>query len=210
MKISPSLVCPPLYGLYKAWCSTLHYNESGREEIDALWARKEPMVFALWHDELFPLMHVKRDLAIVTVVSQSQDGEYLAGVLSRLGLHTARGSSSRGGVKALLQASRMMRNQGLCGCITVDGPRGPRHKVKEGAIFLAQRTPAHVVPVRILMANSKKFEKAWDKFQLPLPFSDIHIHYGKPYTLEANSLEAEEVTREVGVLQNKLDALGKA
>lgn len=181
MRVSPALVAPPLCGLYTAWCATLRYTESGREAVDALWRERTPMVFTLWHDELFPLMHIRRDLKIVTVVSQSRDGELLARVMQRLGVRTARGSSSRGGVGALVGAARLMRREGLCGCVTVDGPRGPRHKVKPGAIFLAQRARALIVPVRIFMDRAKVFERAWDRFQVPLPFSGVRVVYGAPY-----------------------------
>ncbi len=209
MKFSPAFVCPVLYRIYSVWCSTLRYREDGRQAVDVLWQKKIPMVFALWHDELFPLMHVKRSLEIVTVVSQSRDGEYLAGVLTRLGLYTARGSSSRGGVNALLQSAKMMRKYGLAACITVDGPRGPRHQAKEGAIFLAQHISAYIVPVRIHMSRAKVLTKSWDKFQIPLPFSKIQITYGLPYqptaTSDANKgLAPDETT----ILQNKLMALG--
>jgi lysophospholipid acyltransferase (LPLAT)-like uncharacterized protein len=183
VKLPPALIAPPLYGLYKAWCATLRYDIAGRQAVDDLWHARTPMVFALWHDELFPLMHVRGDLEIVTVVSQSRDGEYLAQVLQRLGLRTARGSSSRGGVKALIGAARQMRKEGLCGCVTVDGPRGPRHKVKPGAIFLAQRAQAPIVPIRIFMERAKVFERAWDRFQLPLPFSRVRVVFGEPYRL---------------------------
>lgn len=203
MKLPPSIICPPLLGLYRLWCRTLRYTEAGRETVDALWQTRNPMVFALWHDELFPLMHMKRDLEIVTVVSQSNDGEYLARVLQGLGLRTARGSSSRGGVKALLQAARMMRKEGLCGCVTVDGPRGPRHRAKEGALFLAHRANAHVVPVRIFMERVKVFERAWDKFQLPLPGSRVHVVYGEPYLIGDAPLEGDLLSTE----RTKLEAL---
>lgn len=206
MKISPSLLSAPLYWLYRLWCASLRYTEEGREQVDTLWNRKEPMVFALWHDELFAFMHVKRNLDIVTVVSQSQDGELLAQVLEKLGLHTARGSSSRGGVKALLKAVRMMRT-GLCGCITVDGPRGPRHEVKEGAVFLAHRTPAHIVPMRVEFSSRWVFSKAWDKFQLPKPFSRVRIIFGEPYRIPEEALTAEQIHSECQKLEVSLKGL---
>lgn len=207
MKLPPSLICPPLLALYRVWCHTLSFTEEGRGPVDLLWEQRKPMVFALWHDELFPLMHVRRNLDIVTVVSQSRDGEYLARVLQGLGLYTARGSSSRGGVKALLQAARMMRKQGLCGCVTVDGPRGPRHKVKEGALFLAHRANAHVVPVRLFMSKTKIFDKAWDRFQLPLPGSDVRIIFGEPYRLEDDPLETARLEWERKKLEAKLEGI---
>jgi lysophospholipid acyltransferase (LPLAT)-like uncharacterized protein len=151
-------------------------------------------------------MHVRRNLRIVTIVSQSNDGEYLARLLQALGLKTARGSSSRGGLKALLYASRLMQRENYNGCITVDGPRGPRHKVKPGAIILAFRTPAHVIPIRLFPHRAKKF-RSWDRFQLPLPFSKVDIVFGTPYLLSANELTPGELERECLELEQRLHAL---
>lgn len=207
MRIPASFVSPLLYQLTKLWFHSLQYTEEGREAVDDLFhTQKTPPVFALWHDELFPLLHLVRDLQVVTVVSQSNDGELLAQVLGRLGFATARGSSSRGGVKALLKASRLMR-KGYCGAVSVDGPRGPRHKVKEGAIFLANRTPAKIVPTRVFMSNAKVFEKAWDKFQLPYPFSSVRIVFGEPYAVSEGKLDTETMAMECAKLKVKLEEL---
>lgn len=146
-------------------------------------------MFCLWHDELFPLMRVKRQLDIVTVVSPSYDGELLTRVLNKLGLRTVRGSSSRGGVGALLGAAKMMDKDNIHACVTVDGPRGPRHKAKTGALFLAHHADAHVMPVRIIMKKSFCFG-SWDRFQLPLPFSRVLVRFGEPWKV------TDEKTRE--------------
>lgn len=206
MNIPPGLIAPVVTVLYRLWCSTLRIRETGREVVDAMEAAGKPMVFALWHDELFALMHVRRTLRIVTVVSRSRDGEYLARLLQKLKLKTARGSSSRGGVAALLQASRVMRKERYNGCITVDGPRGPRHVAKQGAIVLAFRASAHVVPVRLFLARAKVFS-SWDRFQLPLPFSRVDIVFGTPYPLSATELSAAELDRERLVLESRLRSL---
>lgn len=200
----PWLIAPVVGSFYRLWCRTLRFSEEGRSTIDTLWAQKQPLVFALWHDELYPLIYMKKNLEIIAVVSQSRDGEYLARLLEALGVRTARGSSSRGGVKALLQMSKLMRTEGYCACITVDGPRGPRHHAKEGAVFLAHKAHAPIVPIRITMNNVKIFNRAWDKFQLPLPFSSVHIHYGTPYCVEHESLNAEILELERCKLQEKL------
>ena len=153
----------PVYWLYRLWCRSLRYTEINRAAIENTTDQGRPVVLSLWHDELFPLIYLKRRLNIIALVSQSDDGDLLAGVLERMGLETARGSSSRGGVKALLAAARRMRESGICGCVTVDGPRGPRHEVKEGAIFLAARADAPIVPIRLFMERRKVF-KSWDRF----------------------------------------------
>ena len=206
MRIPPWLIAPVVSGLYRLWCSTLRIRETGREGLDALHAEGKPAVYALWHDELFALMHVRRDLRIVTIVSQSNDGEYLARLLQALGLKTARGSSSRGGLKALLHTARLMREESYNACITVDGPRGPRHKVKPGAIILAFRTPAPVIPIRLFPHRAKTF-RSWDRFQLPLPFSKVDIVFGTPYFLSATELTESTLERERLELEQRLNAL---
>lgn len=206
MKIPPWLVAPLIHGLYRLWCGTLRITESGRIPVEALTTAGKPVMFCLWHDELFPLMHVRRDWRIVTLVSRSRDGEYLARLLQALGLITARGSSSRGGTSALLQAARLMREEKYNGCITVDGPRGPRHVAKDGAVFLAFHIPAPIVPIRVFMKKAKVF-RSWDRFQLPLPFSRVHVAFGEPYQVSATDFSPEELERERLELQKRLETL---
>lgn len=206
MKIPPWLIAPLVHGLYRLWCGTLRITESGRVTVDALSAARKPMMFCLWHGELFPVMYARRTLRIVTLVSRSRDGEYLARLLQALGILPARGSSSRGGTAALLQAARLIREEKYNGCLTIDGPRGPRHVAKDGAIFLAFHTPAPIVPMRVFMQKAKEF-RSWDRFQLPLPFSRVHIAFGEPYHLSATELSPEELERERLELQNRLETL---
>ncbi|MDL2316114.1 DUF374 domain-containing protein [Desulfovibrio sp. OttesenSCG-928-A18] len=191
--------------LYRLWCLTLRITEEGRERVDALEAQGRLMVFCLWHDELFPLMHVRRSLRIVTVVSRYRDAEYLARLLQSMGLITARGSSSRGGAAALRSALHIMRDKNYNGCITVDGPRGPRHVVKPGAILLAAQTGASIVPVRLFMKRAKVFS-SWDRFQLPLPFSRVRIVFAPPYTPQ-KTLHKDVVREECLRLEAVLDSI---
>lgn len=206
MRIPPAIVAPLINVVYRVWCSTLRIREFGRDTVDAFSAEGKPMMFALWHNEVFPLMYTRRTLRIVAVVSQSRDGEYLARLLQALGIKTARGSSSRGGIGALLNAARLMREQKYSGCITVDGPRGPRHVVKQGAVVLAFRTPAYVVPIRLFAAKAKEF-RSWDRFRLPLPFSRVDIVFGEPYLLSAEKLSESELERERLELEGRLHSL---
>ena len=205
MKIPPSLVITPLYGFYNVLCSTLTYREVGRERIEAVLAESS-CVLALWHDELFPLMQIRRHLRMMAVVSQSSDGEILAGVLERLGVACVRGSSSRGGVKALLAAARMLGEAHQGACVTVDGPRGPRHKAKEGAVFLASKAGVPLVPVRLFMDRAYAFG-SWDRFQLPLPFSHVTAVFGEPKHVHVDIRDAEGLERERQLLETRLENL---
>ncbi len=179
-RISPQWLAWPLFALYRTWCATLRFDERNRARVDQLDSGGERLVFCLWHDELFPLMAMQRQLDVITLVSPSRDGEWLAVVLQKLGLRTARGSSGRGGAGALLNMAQLMRKEHVHACITVDGPKGPRHQAKEGALALARNAGAWVVPVRIFMHPALKFH-SWDRFQVPLPFARVIIAYGQPW-----------------------------
>lgn len=200
------LLAVPVYELYRLWCRSLRYTEINRSTIENWTNQGLPVVLCLWHDELFPLIYLKRQLNIIAVVSQSNDGDVLADVLQRMGLETARGSSSRGGVRALLSAARRMREAKLCGCVTVDGPKGPRHRVKEGAIFLAQRANAPLVPIRLFMERTW-ICRSWDAFQLPLPFTHVTMVCGDAYHVTADSRNSTSFESECRLLQEKLNSL---
>ncbi len=187
MPSKPSLSSPLLswltYLVYKAWCSTLRFSFENQEELFTIWNGGSPFILALWHDELFPSIYVPQyldEFKLMTVASQSKDGELITSILHRLGYIVARGSSSRGGLHALLGMARTMRKEKICPAITVDGPKGPRHKVKDGIFFLAHKAQAPIIPMRCRLSRAKIFHKSWDRFQLPLPFSKVHVRFGAP------------------------------
>lgn len=208
MRVPAALVSTPLNWIHSLMCASLRLREENRRPLDDLATKGEKLVFCLWHDELFPLIRVKRDLPIVTVVSPSYDGELLARVMHKQGVRTVRGSSSRGGAGALLGAAKMMDREGIHACVTVDGPRGPRHKAKTGALFLAQHTGAYVVPLRAIMEKPYCFG-SWDRFQLPLPFSHVLVRFGQPWKLpDANHNDNDTLLHEAKIrLEAELTAL---
>lgn len=183
MRINPSLISPALTLLYRAWVRSIRFDDRGelRVILDAL-ATGRHLMLAIWHAELFALTGYgmcRLDGKLATVVSDSRDGEIIAQVLERIGYGTARGSSTRGGLKALIALRRHM-DQGRIGVITVDGPRGPRHKVKDGAVYLAHKTGALLFPVRSRPAVRHVFERSWDRFELPMPFCRCPVYFGAP------------------------------
>lgn len=174
---SARILARTLVPVVRVWSSSLRYRLVHAQRFVALYGAG-PVVAALWHDELFPFIGLHGRHGMVCVVSQSWDGELLAQVLKSFGFGTARGSSSRGGVKALRMALRQ-KDVGTGVVLTVDGPRGPRHVAKPGAGFVARALGARVLPVRAFMHPAKTFA-SWDRFQLPLPFARCTIVYGEP------------------------------
>lgn len=203
MKIPPGLVGPFIGGAYRSWCGTLRYTQINRETCDGLAKQGLPLVFALWHGEVFAFPYKRGDWNIFTIVSRSTDGEYLARILQDQGIHPLRGSSSRGGLAALLRGAKIMREKGAHACITIDGPRGPRHEVKDGALYLAHRAGAHIVPMRAVYHSAKEFG-SWDRFRLPLPFSRVTMIFGEPYRIDAAELTEDVLAAERQRLKRKL------
>ncbi|MEO6655407.1 MAG: lysophospholipid acyltransferase family protein [Pyrinomonadaceae bacterium] len=182
----------------------------GIENSEAIEAAGKIPIYTFWHDRIFLSTYFWRKRGIVVMTSKSFDGEYIARFIQRFGYGAIRGSSSRGGAKALVEMIKAMRN-GLPMAFTLDGPRGPKYEVKSGPVILAKKTgnpimPFVVEPMRFWTA------KSWDKMHLPKPFTKALTIIGEPiYVAEdATDAEVEEKTAE---LQRSLDDLvsrGKA
>ena len=122
------------------------------------------------------------------MTSENFDGEWIAGIIERLGYGTARGSTSRGGRRALLQLARDVANRPAG--FTVDGPRGPARIVQPGAVWLAKATGNPVLPFH-LEADRHWTLKSWDRTQVPKPWSTVAIVMGAPIDVRADARQAE-------------------
>ncbi|AMK11810.1 MAG: lysophospholipid acyltransferase family protein [Pseudodesulfovibrio sp.] len=209
--IDPASFAPFISWLFRLWTRSIRFEVVGDPGsfIESN-KRGEAVVLALWHGEIFPLTAYGHTLSshLVTFVSQSKDGEVIARVLERLGHSTVRGSSTRGGVRALLQAKRVMERENRMAVFTIDGPKGPRHRAKDGVIFLAQRAGAKIIPLRAYPERKKVFDKSWDRFVLPLPFTRCPVYLGDPMEVTTEKLTPEVMEREKRRLEERMLSLG--
>lgn len=165
-------------GLVSALFATTRVRRHGQEHYLSFREQGKPVVFVFWHGQMLPLVHYHRDEGIVVLVSEHADGEYITRVIERHGFGTVRGSSTRGatkGLKGLIRAARQGRDLAL----TPDGPRGPVHEFKPGALAVAQTTGLPVIPVAVGASRGWRFQ-SWDGFLVPQPFSRIDLIYGPP------------------------------
>lgn len=146
------------------------------------------VIYAFWHRDMIPLLFFRQKEGIVILISSSKDGELIAGPARVLGFQTARGSSNRGGVKAFKEIIKLAKSNSIA--ITPDGPKGPMKIIKPGILHLAYLTKLPILPVAVSIKKEKIFS-SWDKFRLPLPFSQVSIRYGKPFLI-ANKDEIEK------------------
>lgn len=150
-----------------------------------------PKVMAIWHNRLIfcPIL-IKRRLRrqYATIASLSDDGRYAEMFMRSFGLQVVRGSSSRGGARALIQLVRKLKKEKTPLAITIDGPRGPRYSCQPGAAYLAASTGCPVFPY---VANADRYFQFnnWDKTQIPRPFAKIEVIIGEPIYFEKDVSE---------------------
>ncbi len=149
-----------------------------------------PIVFCFWHGAQAGLFAHPRPRKVAVLASLSRDGTLQAKILSRLGFDVLRGSSSRGGAPGLRGVIRALRS-GVDAAFAVDGPRGPLHVVKPGALLAARAAGAAVVPIAVRSSRAWVFERAWDRYALPKPFASVELVRGE--AMEASAATPAQI-----------------
>lgn len=192
------------YTLIKLIGRTISFETAGWENFEQTVTEKKAPIYAFWHERIFLSTYFFRNRNIIVITSQSFDGEYIARFIQRLGYGAVRGSSTRGGVGALAQMIRLMK-QNLSMGFTLDGPKGPRRVAKTGAIMLAKKTGNPVMPF-VVEAKEYWTLQSWDKLQIPKPFSRAKIFIGE-LVYVAPDADPEEIENKRRELQKNLDEL---
>ncbi|HEY8309172.1 MAG TPA: lysophospholipid acyltransferase family protein, partial [Gemmatimonadaceae bacterium] len=168
-----------LRALYATW-RVRDINASGWRELRRT---RRPFIFALWHGQLLPLVVQHRSQGVKILISEHRDGEIIAQIASRLGLASIRGSTTRGGARALLAMCDALVS-GSEVAVTPDGPRGPARSFASGAIVAAHRARAPIVPIGVSASGAWRL-KSWDGFMIPKPFARVTVAYGDPMYVDA-------------------------
>jgi lysophospholipid acyltransferase (LPLAT)-like uncharacterized protein len=190
------------YPLIAALGRTFRWLEEGREHLERIERDGRPPIFAFWHGRILPSTVYFQRRGIIVITSENFDGEWIARIIGRFGYGTARGSSSRGAVRALVQLKRDMA-AGRAAAFPLDGPRGPAMKAQPGAVWLAKATGNPIVPFH-MEASRFWTARSWDRAQVPKPFSRIAVCLAEPQLVPAdaddNRLEAARQRLEATLL----------
>jgi hypothetical protein len=158
--------------------ATYRWRVEGYEHYESIVASGKQPIFAFWHGRILPATLFWKNRGIVVITSQNFDGEWIAGIIRRFGYGTARGSTSRGGARALVQLRRDLA-EGKPAAFTIDGPRGPANVAQAGAVFLAGATGQPILPFHI-ESSSAWTTKSWDRTQIPKPYARVAVAIGAP------------------------------
>ena len=165
----------------------------------------DPVIYAFWHNRLIgtsPLAHRYGREKIAVLISLSRDGEYIADIIEGFGFSTIRGSSSKGGVKAVRDISEYVVNKRHSIAVTPDGPRGPKYVVQPGVIWAASRTAIPIIPVGVNTKHHWRLN-SWDQTQIPKPFTETEMIIGEPINVNKN-LSSGELKEYQTLLRNRL------
>ena len=191
-------------GLLTLWFGTLRIKLRNAEGFHA-YAAKDTGIAAFWHYSfLYLFWYLKRYPAAI-MVSSSKDGAYIAELARQMGHVPVRGSSNRGGVKALLEIIRTMKNMRLNAAIVADGSQGPARKVQAGCILMASKSGKPIFPIAWACSRFVRFG-SWDQTLLPLPFSTLIVRHGEPLSVPP-SLNADQIEEYRLELEHRLNRL---
>ena len=199
------------YPVIRALGSTLRWRVTGLERLDEVAREGRQPILAFWHGRILGATYYFRRRGIVVITSENFDGEWIASIIERFGYGTARGSSSRGAMRAVRELKRALDGRHPVG-FTLDGPRGPAKHAQPGAIWIAKATGHPVVPFHI-EARRHWTARSWDRTQVPKPFSDVALAVGRPLYVARDADDAalegsrRELERRLSELEVKAFAM---
>lgn len=203
LAVAPRVV----YGLIRLWFATCRVKVRGDGALRDFVRTGNTGIAAFWHYSFLFLFYFFRDFPAAVMVSASKDGEYIARLARLLGHVPVRGSSNRGGVKALRDMIDQLR-QGWNSAIVADGSQGPARQAQAGCILMASKSGKPIFPVA-WAADRALFFNSWDRTAVPLPFATVVVRVGEPLWVPASvhSVQVEEYRLE---LEHRLNRLYEA
>ncbi len=205
-KINPLLIwlVANLYRLYSmTWRKKIIYAPEFKEYIENAKERKTPILIVGWHEDAICNLHVTRVRDVLTMNSDSKDGQFMYQVISYFGSTGARGSANKNSVKALKGFIRIMRTGQYWAAIAADGPQGPRYKAKPGVTEMSKIFTCPIFCASTSVSSAWTIKKTWDKTKIPKPFSKVVYYFGPGIP----ALKKTDDAKDPGLLSSLEDAM---
>jgi len=185
---------------------TSTFEEGAIQSLDEVY----PGIFPFWHRCVLPATWLYRNQHPAVMTSQSRDGEFIARVIQRFGFVPVRGSSSRGGQRALLEMNQLLK-EGHAVAFTIDGPRGPRGVAKKGPVLLARMSGEAITAFYVAVERAWVLN-TWDRLVIPKPFSRIYVRFAKKIFVppDADDAAMERYHAEMQAALDRITAFAEA
>jgi lysophospholipid acyltransferase (LPLAT)-like uncharacterized protein len=190
-RVKTQLIAAAAYPAIAGLCRTITWTIDGAAHFDELLTSGRAPIIAFWHGRILPAAWFFRGRGVVALTSANFDGQWIARIIEHFGNRTIAGSSSRGGMRALLELKREVERGHPAG-FALDGPRGPVRVAQPGAVWLAGATGSPLLPFHAEASRSWEVS-SWDRTQVPKPFSRVAIAMAAP--LFVGGTGADEIGR---------------
>jgi lysophospholipid acyltransferase (LPLAT)-like uncharacterized protein len=191
-RLQTRLIAAAAYPAIAGLCRTLTWKVEGEEHYQSIIDSGRQPIIAFWHGRILPATWFFRHRGIVALTSANYDGQWIARLIEYFGNRTIAGSTSRGGVRALLALKREM-GHGRPAAFALDGPRGPAHVAQPGAVWLAATTGNPLLPFHA-EASDYWTASSWDRTQVPRPFSTVAVALGAPVNVPGRTASSIAAT----------------
>jgi lysophospholipid acyltransferase (LPLAT)-like uncharacterized protein len=184
-RLKTRLISGAAYPAIAALCRTVRWKVEGAQHYDEIVASGRAPIIAFWHGRILAATWFFRNRGVVALTSANFDGQWIARIIEHFGNRTVAGSTSRGGMRALLELKREVQLGHPAG-FALDGPRGPARVAQPGAVWLAGATGSPLLPFH---AEASRYwtVSSWDRTQVPKPFSTVAIVIGQPVEIRGTS-----------------------
>jgi lysophospholipid acyltransferase (LPLAT)-like uncharacterized protein len=186
-RVRPRVLSGPVAALVRLIGITLRIRTVDEDKFEGIEGGK---ILCGWHGRSSIAGAKYRDRGFWVIISLSKDGEIQNRIFQKLGFKTIRGSTGRGGERALVESIRALRDGGTM-ALTPDGPRGPSGVAQPGMLAMARKSGCALVPVGISSKPRILLKNAWDKHMIPVPFGKSMMVFGDPYYLAKDATEEQ-------------------
>lgn len=201
---------PGLYlGLTRLIFATCRWHWVGAEHLERLRMQKRAYIYCGWHENISVAVWLFRKQQAAMMASDSEDGDLIARAIVKSGNIPVRGSTSKGGGKALRETVRLLRS-GHVSAISPDGPRGPRRKFQAGTAWIAALAGVPLLPMHHCASREWTFAKSWDRHRIPKPFSTVIVAVGAPIELTTERLKNDEAGAVAEIEARLAEVIGTA
>ena len=196
-----------VYFLVSLIHKTLRYRFTSLENLELAKKKhsKGSILVASWHQNTLLGITTLSQHDFSLLVSPSSDGDLVSYVAEKMGMKSFRGSSSRGGVRAILELSKVL-GEGKRIALAVDGPRGPALEPKQGILYLSQKTGTPILPMACVASRYWTLRKTWDGFRIPKPFSTVTVSFAPPFVVPKGKEELMRSSDKLKTLLNDLES----
>lgn len=153
------------------------------EYLDSDYADK--FIIFIWHGDSYCYYPFLKGKQLNIVTTKNKRGGVVSRISKHFGYDVMRLPDIAGAgnyIFKLKNKINKINNSNLL--LSVDGPTGPSHEIKDFAMIMALFSKRKILPLTIDVRHSFSLKNRWDNLKIPLPFNKITIRVNNFFEVE--------------------------